>query len=153
MAEVASRQSALIAANSKIFHTDSGSRRTVVIETTAAYASLAINDTIAGGHSIPAKTRILGSRVQCAAGTASSTIDIGLRKKKDGTVLSATAIATGVSIASATTAPLEGSNGAYLAGGLAQQILSDDAEPYITIKGAATPANQAIRVEIDYVGA
>ncbi len=153
MAEINSRQAALVAANSKNTNADAGQRRTVVIETPATFAQLAINDTIAGGCVIPAKSRILGAKVSNAAGTASSTIDIGLRKKKDGTILSATAIATGIAISSATTNPSDASNGAYLAAGVAQQLLSDDAEPYITAKGAVLAANQALRVEIDYVGA
>ncbi len=153
MAETNSRQAALVAANQKIKNADSGRCRTVVIETPASFAQLAINDTLAGGVVIPANSRIIGAKVSNGTGTTSSTIDIGLRKKKDGTVMSATAIATGIAITTATTNPTDASNGAYLAAGVAQQFLSDDAEPYITAKGAVLAANQAIRIEIDYVGA
>lgn len=153
MAETNSRQAAKVAAGTKNLNTDCGQRRTVVIETPATFSQLAINDTLAGGVYIPSGSRILGAKVSNAAGTASSTIDIGLRKRKDGTVLSATAIATGIAISSATTNPSIASNGAYLAAGVAAQVLTDDAEPYITAKGAVLAANQALRVEIDYVGA
>lgn len=153
MAEILSRQAARIASNLKIHNANAGQRRTIVIEMPATFAQLAINDTVASGHLIPKASRILGARVSNGTGTASSTIDIGLRKKKDGTVMSATAIATGIAIATATTNPTEASNGAYLAGGVSDQILTDDAEPYITAKGAVLAANQLLRVEIDYVGA
>lgn len=153
MAEINSRQAAKVAANTKNLNADAGRRRTVVIETLAAFSQLAINDTIAGGVVIPAGARILGAKVSNAAGTASSTIDIGLRKNSDKSVLSATAIATGIAISSATTNPTDASNGAYLAAGVAAQVLTADAEPYITAKGAVLAANQALRVEIDYVGA
>lgn len=151
MAEINSRQAALVAANQKNTNSDDGRVRTVVIETPSTFAQLAINDTIAGGAVIPAKSRILGAKVSNGTGTAASTINIGLRKKKDGTVLSATAIATGIAITTATTNPTDASNGAYLAAGAAQQLLSDDAEPYITATGAVLAANQALRVEISYV--
>lgn len=153
MPEINSRQAVKVAASQKNTNADAGQRRTVVIETPATFAQLAINDTIAGGQFIPAGARVLGARVSNGIGTAASTINIGLRKRKDGTVLSATAIATGIAITTATTNPTEASNGAYLAAGAAQQLLTDDAEPYITATGAVLAANQAVRVEIDYVGA
>jgi hypothetical protein len=153
MAETNSRQAAKNALGTKNLNADAGRVRTLVIETPAVFSQLAIDDTLAGGVYVPAGCRVLGARVQNAAGTASSTINIGLRKRKDGTVLSATAIASLIAITTATTNPTAASNGAYLAAGVAAQILSDDAEVYITAKGAVLAANQALRVEVDYVGA
>lgn len=152
MAEIQSRQAAKSAANTKNLRADTGSRRTVVVELPATYASLGIGDTVAGGVFIPAGCRAVGGKVSNGANAASVTMSIGLRKRKDGTVLSATAIATGIAISSATTNPTDASNGAYLAGGASAQILTDDAEVFLTFAGAASTANVPIRVEVDYVG-
>lgn len=152
MAEINSRQAAKIALGQKLANHEAGRLRTVVIQMPAAFAQLAIDDTVAGGQFIPAGSRIVNARVQNGTGTASSTINVGLRKRKDGTVISATAIASLIAITTATTTPTAAGNGAYVAGGV-DQVLADDAEVYITAKGAVLAANQLVRVEVDYIGA
>lgn len=152
MAEFNSRQAALIALGNKVKGGDAGRVRTVVVETPATFSAAAVNDTMAGGVYIPAGSRVVAARLSCAAGAASSTITVGLRRRKDNTVLSATAITAATSIASAITGtPTQVFTGAYSASGAAQQILTDDAEVYLTFLGATSSANQAIRVEVDYV--
>jgi hypothetical protein len=146
MAEVLSYQAAKLAAGKQVVNADFGRRRTLVIETPDTY-SLASGDTLAAGLFIPAKARILGARVSTAGG--GSTIDIGLRDKHTGEVLSSTAIASAVDVSSASTDSVEASNGDYLAGGVVRQLLEVDAEPFITSAGALS---SALRVEIDYVG-
>jgi hypothetical protein len=151
MAEFNSRVAAKIALGQKASNHEAGRRRTVIFQTPAAFAQLAVNDTMAGGVFIPKGSRILGARVSNAAGTASSTFNLGLRKRADGTVLSATAISSAIAISSATTTPGDAGNGAYLAGG-ASTILTDDAEVYLTATGAVLAANQALWIAVDYVG-
>jgi hypothetical protein len=153
MAEIQSRQAVKVVGGTKNLNADSGRVRTVVLETPAAYAALQIGDTVAGGVYIPAGCRVLGARVSNNANAASVTISIGLRKKKDGTVLNAGAIASGIAITAATTNPTAASNGTYLAAGAAAQVLTDDAEVYLTTAGAISTLNVAIRVEVDFVGA
>jgi hypothetical protein len=114
----------------------------------AVYASAAINDTIFVGR-IPAGSRILAdSAVSCGTGTASSTLDIGLRSTKTGTVLSATGIATGVDIA--TSGVKFANSGAYVTAG-AEFVTTEETDVYATVKGAALAANQALKFEIYYV--
>lgn len=151
MAEINSRQAAKIALGQKLMPSEAGKDRTVVFQTPATFTAMAINDTLASGLVIPAGARITGCRISNSAGTASSTVNVGLRKKSDGTVLSATAISSAVAITSATTADTNAGNGAYLAAGV-DQVLTDDAEPYLTATGAVLAANQLVRVSIDYIG-
>ena len=151
MAETNSSQAAKIAAGNKLPPCDHGKLHTAVITTPATFAQLAIDDTLAGGVFIPAGSRIVNARISNGAGTASSTLNVGLRKRSDGTVLSATAISSLIAITSATTIPTAAGNGAYIAAGV-DQVLAYDAEVYCTAKGAVLAANQDVRVEIDYVG-
>lgn len=152
MAETNSRQAARIAAGTKVLNADAGRLRTVVVQTPATFAQLAINDTLAGGVFIPKGSRVVNARVSNGTGTASSTINVGLRKRADGTVLSATAISSAIAITTANTTPTAAGNGAYIAGGV-DQVISDDAEVYLTATGAVLAANQLLRVEVDYIGA
>lgn len=152
MAEINSRQAARIAAGNKVLNADAGRLRTVVVQTPATFSQLAIDDTLAGGVFIPKGSRVVGARISNAAGTASSTVNVGLRKRADGTVLSATAISSLIAISSATTTSTNAGNGAYIAAGV-DQVLSDDAEVYVTAKGAVLAANQLLRIEVDYIGA
>lgn len=152
MAEVNSRQAAKIALGQKLNNSEAGRLRTVVVQTPAVFTALAINDTLAGGAFIPKGSRIVACRVNNGAGTASSTINIGLRRRDTLAVLSATAIGSAIAITAATTTPVNGANGAYVAGGV-DQVLSEDAEVYLTALGAVLAANQLVRVEVDYIGA
>lgn len=152
MAEVNSRQAAKIAAGQKVANSDAGRLRTVVIQTPAVFSQLAIDDTLAGGVFIPAGSRIVNARVSCSAGTASSTFNLGLRKRKDLTVVDATAITSLQAITSASTTPVPCANGTKMAAGV-DYVLADDCEVYLTAKGAVLAANQLVRIEVDYVGA
>jgi hypothetical protein len=152
MAEFNSRQAAKIALGQKLSNNEAGRRRTVVMQTLAAFAALAINDTLAGGVFIPKGARVVGARVSNSAGTASSTMNVGLRNRLTGVVLSATAIASAIAITTATTTSVDAGNGAYIAAGV-NQVVSDDAEVYLTATGAVLAANQLVRVEVDYIGA
>lgn len=151
MAEINSRQAAKIAAGTKLSNSEAGRLRTVVVQTPAVFSQMAIDDTLAGGVFIPKGSRIVGCRISNGTGTASSTINVGLRKRSDNTVLSATAIASLIAITTANTTPTNGANGAYVAGGV-DQVLIDDAEVYVTAKGAVLAANQLVRIEVDYIG-
>jgi len=152
MAEINSRQAAKIALGQKLSPSEAGRIRTVVVQTPAVFAALNIDDTIAGGAYIPKGARIVAARVSFSTGTASSTINVGLRDRLTGTVLSATAIASLIAITTATTLPLALGNGAYIAAGV-DQVLASDAEVYVTAKGAVLAANQLVRIEVDYIGA
>ena len=151
MAEVNSRQAAKIALGQKLSNNEAGRRRTVVFQTPAVFSQLAINDTLAGGVFIPKGARVVGARVSNSAGTASSTMNVGLRNRLTGVVLSATAISSAIAISSATTTSVDAGNGAYIAAGV-NQVVSDDAEVYLTATGAVLAANQLVRVEVDYIG-
>ena len=152
MAETNSRQAAKLALGQKLKNSEAGRLRTVVVQTPATFSALAIDDTLADGVFIPKGSRIVGCRINNGTGTASSTINVGLRKRSDGTVLSATAISSLIAITTAATTPVNGANGAYVAGGVDQEV-SDDAEVYVTAKGAVLAANQLLRIEVDYIGA
>lgn len=152
MAETNSRQAARIALGQKVQNADAGRLRTIVIQTPATFAQLAIDDTLAGGQFIPAGSRIVNARVSNSAGTASSTFNLGLRKRKDGTVVDATAITSLQAITSATTTPVPCANGTKVSAGV-DYVLADDCEVYLTAKGAVLAANQVVRIEVDYVGA
>lgn len=150
MAEVNSAQSAKIAAGTKLDTNEQGNVRAVVVTTPATFAQLAIDDTMATGIFIPKGSRIIDATKQHGTGTASSTVNIGLRKR-DGTVIDATAISSLTALTTATTTPVECGNGTYLAAGV-NQVLADDAEVYLTAKGAVLAANQDVCIVITYVG-
>lgn len=121
-------------------------------------ASAAIGDTVFLTR-IPVGARILGVRLNNAVGTASSTVNIGLRASfatvyqgtniAAKTVISATALASAVSIATAANANTD-STGALISNGLTY-ITPYEVDVYATIAGAATPSSQLLSVTIDYV--
>lgn len=127
----------------KIRPQDGGASEKVLVATTpAAYAAQAVNE-IFDLFFIPAGSRVLPfGRVECAAGAASSTLNIGLRSAATGTVVSATSIASGVNIAAA--GIKDANNGAAFAGG--GYIAPEDLIAYGTFTGATNSANQAITV-------
>jgi hypothetical protein len=86
--------------------------------------------------------------VGCAAGTATSVLDIGLRKTKDGTVIDADGIAVGIDIAAAGTK--SAINGALITNG-AEYVTTEEVDVYATVRVAALAANQALKVELSYV--
>jgi hypothetical protein len=150
MAEVNSQQSALIAAGQKLKHCDHGKIEALVITTPATFAQLAISDTMASGQFIPKGSRILSVWEGHGTGTASSTMDIGLRKR-DGTVVDADGLTAVAAITAATTIDLNVSTGALLAVGV-DYVTLDDVEVYLTAKGAVLAANQDLRITVYYIG-
>ncbi len=122
---------------------DSGNGdRVFVGSTPATYAAQAVNE-IFDLFVIPAGTRVIPfTRVECAAGAASSTLSIGLRSLATGTVISATSIASGVNLTAA--GVKEANNGAAFAGG--GFIATEDLVVYGTFTGATNTANQQITV-------
>lgn len=121
-----------------------------VIRMPAAYAEAAINDTVATGVILPAGARIQEVVVRNGTGTASSTIDIGLRLAASPyTVVSATALGAVHAIATAS-GGAKVISGAYVAAGVDYQVVADS-EVYLTVKGAVLAANQALEVIISYI--
>lgn len=150
MAEVNSAQAAEIAAGRKLKHCDKGEVRRIVMTTPATFAQLAIDDTMASGQFIPKGSRILAVWKGHGTGTASSTADIGLRKR-DGTVIDADGLSALTTLTTATTIDLSVGTGALVAAGV-DYVTADDAEVYLTAKGAVLAANQDVRITVEYIG-
>lgn len=151
MAEIKSVQMAKLAAvpAQKLATTESHGRVRIMFAALATtHAEGAIADTVVFGR-IPAGARILPTgTLACAAGTASSTLDIGLRRVKDRTVIDADGLAAAVNIASAGSKAIN--TGALIANG-ASYVTVEEVEVYGTIAGAVLAANQAMNVQITYV--
>lgn len=149
MAEVNTTQGAKLVASQKLAsHESFGRVRMLASKMPAVHAGAAVNDTVLIGR-IPVGSRILlGARVSCGAGTATSVLDIGLRKSKDGTVIDADGIAVGVDIAAAGNKSAE--SGALITSG-AEYVTTEEVDVYGTVRVAAIPANQVLKVEIPYV--
>jgi hypothetical protein len=109
-----------------------------------------IADTIYFGR-IPTGARITGCWLNTAAGTASSTLAIGLRKASDKTVIDAAGLAAATSIASAQKTDTI-STGNLTKNGLSY-VTQQEVDVYGTIAGAVTPVSpgQVISVTVDYV--
>ena len=150
--EINSKEAAKIAAGSKIDHSDHGRDVTMVITTPLVFAQLAIGDIMASGQKIPKGSRIIAVRKNHGTGTASSTFDLGLRQLDAAkTVVDADGLTAVTAATTATTTSLDCGNGALLAAGIDYKTLTD-VEPYLTAQGAVLAANQAVRIEIDYIG-
>lgn len=149
MAETNTTQGAKIVANTKLMPYEShGRSRFICSKMPATYAQLAIADTIFIGR-VKAGTRFTANgKVSCAAGTASCTLSIGLRETATGTVISATALATGLDIAAAGVKNVD--TGAYVAAG-AEYVTLKECDIYATVAGAVLAANQALKFELNYV--
>jgi len=149
MAEVNTTQGAKLLSNKKLLPVESFGRvRILASKMPATYAQLAINDTIFIGR-IPKGSRILlSNNLSTAAGTASGTMDIGLRKTSDGTVIDADGIAAAIDVAAA--GNKAANNGALIANG-AEYITAEEVDVYATVKGAVLPANTPLKFEIQHV--
>jgi hypothetical protein len=147
MAEQNSTQAAKLIATplSKLSPTERGGRSRVMVGTATA-VSAAIADTIFFGR-IPAGARITGVWLNNAAGTASSTMALSLRKSSDKSAISGT-ITAAASITSAQ--KVDALTGTLTAAGLSY-ITPAEVDVVGTIAGAATPASQPICVTVDYV--
>lgn len=123
--------------------------RVAVIETPAVYAAPAQNDTAGTSIVLPQGSRLLlPVTVSNAAGTASSTLSVGLRDARTKVAVDATAVVNAVAITSAATAQVN--TGTKTLNGQTY-LLPQDCELYLTFGGAAGAANQAIRVEVPFV--
>jgi len=150
MAETNTTQGAKIIAQTKLLpHESFGRERRLCAKMPTTYAQLAINDTVFFGR-IPAGSRILaGSKLSCAAGTASSTMDIGLRSTRTQTLLNTgQGLAIALDIAAAGVKDIN--TGTYIAAG-AEFVTTEECDVVGTVKGAVMAANQALKVEIAYV--
>jgi len=149
MAEVNTTQGAKLLSNKKLLPVESFGRvRILASKMPATYAQLAINDTIFIGRITKGSRILLSNTLSTAAGTASGTMDIGLRKTSDGTVIDADGIAAAIDVAAA--GNKAANNGALIANG-AEYITAEEVDVYATVKGAVLPANTALKFEIQYV--
>lgn len=117
-------------------------------ESPAVYAAQAVNETFDFGV-IPKGSRILANGyIQCAAGAASSTLNVGLRSLATGTVIDADGIAKVVNLTTAGTK--DANNGdLFLTGN--GYVTTEDVIVYGTFAGATNTANQVISVNLQYV--
>lgn len=150
MAESNSVQMAKVlgAPNAKLQPNETGGRSRIMFATITSIAA-AIGDTIYFGR-IPAGSRVTAVTINNAAGTASSTLAIGVRKTSDksGAVPAGLSAATAINAAQrvdATTGSLVNAGQSY--------ITPYESDVYGTIAGAATPASpgQVISVTVHYV--
>ena len=135
-------------AGTKAHPTELNRIRAAIIDSAAVFTA-ANGDTFATHLIIPAGSRIMaGVLLSCAAGTASTTLSIGLRDAITKVAIDATAILNAASIASAATLYLF--TGTKVLSGL-YYIVPQDAEIYGTFGGGTPLANQALRAEIQWV--
>ena len=125
---------------------DSGNHPAMFTATTpTVYASQAIAE-LFDLCILPSGTRLFpGSMLECAAGAAASTMNVGIRSLATGAVISATQIATGANLTAAGMKPLN--TGLAFAG--LGYICLEDVIVYATFTGAASTANQAITIYLD----
>lgn len=123
--------------------------RSAVVQTAAVYAAPAVTDTVGTGLILPLGSRImLPITLSNGAGTAASTLALGLRDPVTKVAIDATAIMAATAITAAATAQVN--TGTKLVNGQ-EYLLPQDCEIYGTFAGAAGAANQQIRAEIPYL--
>ena len=151
MAEVLSIQMAKVAAtpSAKLQTTERHGRSRIMFAQVASIAG-AIGDTIYFGR-IPTGARITGVWINNAAGTASSTLALGLRKTSDKTVVNAAGLAAATAISAAQ--KVDAISVGALTNAGQSYVTPYEVDVYGTIAGAATPASpgQLISVTVDYV--
>jgi hypothetical protein len=149
MAEVKSTQTTAIAAGYKVLPSaDGGRRRVFFAEYLNGASTLAIADTIYLGD-LPKGARICKDWVvSFSTGTASCTLDVGFRKKSDGTVIDVDGIAALVAVTTAGQSGLN--NGSSLTAGLSY-VTTEVVEVYATVRAAVLAANQKLIFEGSYV--
>lgn len=149
MAEVKSTQTTAVAAGYKLLPSvDGGTRRQFFAEYLAPASTQAVSDTIYLGD-LPPGARINHDWVvNFSTGTASCTLDVGFRKKVDGTVIDVDGIAALVAVTTAGQAALN--NGSSLTAGLSY-VTTETVEVYATIRAAVLAASQKLIFEGTYV--
>lgn len=151
MAELATitRTSAAIALGQKTHPTNQNRVRVAIVETPATYAATADGDTFGTGLILAKGSRLIGPvTLSNAANTASLTLALGLRNPVTKVAIDATAIMAATAITSAATTQVN--TGTKLTAGQ-YYVLTEDAEIYGTLAGAAGTANAAIRAHVPYV--
>lgn len=149
MAEVLGRAATEIAAGRKVMTDTQGKTAIAVVEMPTTHSGASIGDTVAFGVVLKKGTRIIAPvTLANAAGTASSTLALGLRNAVTKVAIAADALLAATSIASAQCGQFN--TGTKLTAGQ-RYVLDQDAEIYGTVAGAAMAANQAIRAEIGYI--
>jgi len=151
MAEISGRAATEIAAGRKVLPDTQGESARAVCEMPLVHAGAAIADTIGFGVILKKGTRLLCPvTLSNGAGTAASTLAVGLRHPVTKVAIDATAILAATAINAAQT--VQANTGTKVTAGQ-RYVLDQDAEIYGTVAGAAVPANQAIRVEVPYISA
>jgi hypothetical protein len=152
MPEINARIPTEVAAGRKALFDSQGHTSVAVCEMPLVHAGAAIADTIGFGVILRKGSRLLagGIILSNSAGTASSTIAVGLRNPVTKVAIDATAIMAQTAITTAATAPV--ATGTKVNAGQ-RYVLLEDAELYATAAGAAVAANQAIRIEVPYIAA
>jgi hypothetical protein len=149
MAEVRSTQTTAIAAGRKVLPSEDGGRkRQFFAEYLAPASTQAIADTIYLGD-LPKGARIMHDWViNPSTGTPSCTLDVGFRKKSDGTVIDVDGI--GALVAVTTAGQVACNNGSSLTAGLTY-VTTEAVEVYATIRAAVLAASQKLIFEGTYV--
>jgi hypothetical protein len=151
MAEVLGRGPTEFAAGRKLLFDSQVKSLIAVAEMPLVHAGANIADTIAFGLIVKKGARfVCPVTLSNGAGTASCTLAIGLRDATTKVAIDATGILAATAINAAQT--VQANTGTKLTAGQ-RYVLTQDAEIYGTVAGAAIPANQAIRVEIPYLPA
>ncbi|WP_050465102.1 hypothetical protein [Herbaspirillum autotrophicum] len=123
--------------------------RTAIIDSAAAYAAAAINDTFGTALILPKGSRVvLPVSLSNAANTAASTLSLGIRDAVTKVPIDATAILNAASLAAAQTGQFN--TGTKLVNGQ-YYVMPQDVEIYGTFAGAVTTANAAFRAEVQFV--
>lgn len=150
MAERNSVQGQKVIDGKKVMPFDSHGRQRVLIGTLpTTHVAYAVNDTIFLGR-VPVNSRFLmGLHLSVGgAGTASSTLDIGIRRTDTQEVIDADGLTVGADIATA--AKVTADTGALIAAA-ADYVTPAEVDVYATVKGAVLAANQLIKFQIPYV--
>lgn len=151
MAEILSKQAALVAANKKLQNAqDQGRERQQLLIAPTVMSAMAIGDTMGTGVLIPAGSRLRSALLSVAAGSGSQTFNVGIRNFLTKVVIDATAIGSAVAVTSAATVSVF--NGTKVTGGV-DYVTDQDVEVYITNAGATGPANHAFVLWVSYLGA
>ncbi|WLE60941.1 hypothetical protein GIY62_06425 [Burkholderia plantarii] len=138
----------LAAPNAKLQPNEIGGKSRIMFGTITSVAA-AIADTIYFGR-IPAGARVTSVSINNAAGTASSTMSIGVRKASDKSGAVPAGLSAATSIATAQNA--SALTGSLVVNGLSY-VTPYEVDVYGTIAGAATPASpgQVITVTVHHV--